>query len=331
MKKEYLARLLVILLVCGVMGAAVPARQLAAQDAVNLHGEMADSGGWTPEVIEAQAGKPLHLRLTSNDVIHGFAIGQSDQPAVDIEPGKVTELSLVFDQPGKYTFYCTRWCGLNHWRMRGSIEVSGEAGTSPEAPAPPLYQTLDIELDAPHPADEIPEGRPAASQSRISLSQHYLLPDYYRSHTPSQVFADLRSDPSLLKFSDGRVWDLVASIWWKNTTSQGIKAAQRLYAENCAACHGEGGAGDGVFAAEVQSSFGQKMEGMNHKTTAPADFTNSAAILGASPALLQGKILRGGMGSGMPYWGPIFTDQQTWDLVGYLYSFQFDYSEAYKP
>ena len=123
--------------------------------------------------------------------------------------------------------------------MRGSIEVSGEADTSPEAAAPPLYQTLDIELDAPHPADEIPEGKPAASQSNIPLSQPYLLPDYYRSHSPSQVFDDLRSDPSLSKFSDGQVWDLVASIWWKNTTSQGIMAAQRLYAENCAAVTGK--------------------------------------------------------------------------------------------
>jgi hypothetical protein len=40
-------------------------------------------------------------------------------------------------------------------------------------------------------------------------------------------------------------------------------------------------------------------------------------MLGASPALLQGKIIRGGMGTGMPYWGPIFTEAQTWALVDY--------------
>jgi hypothetical protein len=32
----------------------------------------------------------------------------------------------------------------------------------------------------------------------------------------------------------------------------------------------------------------------------PADFTDPARMLGASPALLEGKILRGGMGTGMP-------------------------------
>ena len=58
---------------------------------------------------------------------------------------------------------------------------------------------------------------------------------------------------------------------------------------------------------------------------APVDFTDSKRILGASPALLQGKILRGGMGTGMPMWGSIFTEEQIEALVAYLYSFQFEY------
>ena len=33
-------------------------------------------------------------------------------------------------------------------------------------------------------------------------------------------------------------------------------------------------------------------------------------MLGASDAILEGKIMRGGMGTGMPYWGPIFTAEQ---------------------
>jgi mono/diheme cytochrome c family protein len=57
----------------------------------------------------------------------------------------------------------------------------------------------------------------------------------------------------------------------------------------------------------------------------PADLADPARMLAASPALLQGKILRGGMGTGMPSWGPIFTDGQTWDLVSYLYTLQFEY------
>jgi hypothetical protein len=59
-------------------------------------------------------------------------------------------------------------------------------------------------------------------------------------------------------------------------------------------------------------------------TQQPADFTAAEQMLSASSALLQGKIIRGGMGTGMPYWGPIFTEEQTWDLVAYLWSLQFD-------
>jgi hypothetical protein len=46
--------------------------------------------------------------------------------------------------------------------------------------------------------------------------------------------------------------------------------------------------------------------------------------LGRSSATLQGKIMRGGMGTGMPYWGPIFTEAQTWALVDVLWDFVFD-------
>jgi mono/diheme cytochrome c family protein len=60
----------------------------------------------------------------------------------------------------------------------------------------------------------------------------------------------------------------------------------------------------------------------------PVDFTVSNRMLGASPALLQGKILRGGMGTGMPMWGSIFTEEQIWDLIAHLYSFQFIYQGA---
>jgi mono/diheme cytochrome c family protein len=49
-----------------------------------------------------------------------------------------------------------------------------------------------------------------------------------------------------------------------------------------------------------------------------------ARMLSASPALLQGKIIRGGMGTGMPSWGAIFTEDQTWALVAYLWTFQFN-------
>jgi mono/diheme cytochrome c family protein len=44
---------------------------------------------------------------------------------------------------------------------------------------------------------------------------------------------------------------------------------------------------------------------------------------GASSALLHGKIIRGGMGTGMPNWGSIFTEEEIWALIDYLWTFPF--------
>jgi mono/diheme cytochrome c family protein len=140
--------------------------------------------------------------------------------------------------------------------------------------------------------------------------------------------------------SDDQVWGLVAWIWKSHTTESALAEGRKLYAENCAACHGETGAGDGVFAHTASqpapSVDGHAMGAQATETAtmgerglkAPADFTDATQALGASPAIWQGKIVRGGMGTGMPYWGPIFTEAQVWALVDYLWTFQFDMEEG---
>ncbi len=291
-----------------------------------IHARMAESGGWTPDVIHAEAGKPLHLKLTSDDVVHGFAVGQMDMQSVDILPGKVTDITLIFDKPGTYTFYCTRWCGLNHWRMRGTIEVSGSP-SDPQPASVPLYVSLRLDLDAPHDAPSLPMGKPSAVNGQQLAAQlpltAYQSPDYYRSHSPYQAFTDLGTT----SLTEAQRWDVVAYLWQSNTTPASLENGKQLYAQNCATCHGENGAGDGVFADDfLPSPFGRGDGGEVHAMMqTPVNFTDPRRMLGASPALLHGKILRGGMGTGMPMWGSIFTEEQLWDLVAYLYSFQFEY------
>ena len=294
-----------------------------------IHARMADTGGWSPDVLQAEVGKPLHLSFTSDDVVHGFAVGQMAMDAVDIEPGKVSDVTLIFDKPGIYTFFCTRWCGVNHWRMRGTIEVSGPAAESEAAPTIPLYVNIGIDIDAPHEAPVVPRARPSAIRgqqvARDLMIDKFINPDVYRANSPHQVFEALNST----NLTDTKKWDVVAYIWRSNTTPEALANGRELYAQNCAACHGENGAGDGVFAddlAEAGETSMQSMSGsMEMAMQRPVDFTNAKRMLGASPALLQGKILRGGMGTGMPMWGSIFTEEQIWDLIAYLYSFQFEY------
>ena len=323
-RSEILSRILITAAIVGAFGTPLYFWSRTAL----IHARMAEDGGWSPDVIQANVGEPLHLNLTSDDVVHGFAVGQMDMQSVDVLPGKVTDLTLTFDKPGIYTFFCTRWCGLNHWRMRGTIEVNGSSST-PEPASVPLYVTLGLDIDAPHNAAVIPGSQPSAISGRelatyLSIEQSS---DYYRKNSPYQVFDEL-SNTSL---TEPQRWDVVAYIWQSNTTKESLTNGGQLYAQNCAACHGENGAGDGVFADDLQAAGDSSMQSMNGSAEmsmqTPVDFTDPTRMLGASPVLLQGKILRGGMGTGMPMWGSIFTEEQIWDLIAYLYSFQFEYHQ----
>ncbi len=289
-----------------------------------IHARMADRGGWSMDVLQARVGTPLHLRLTSDDVTHGFAVGQMDMQAVDVQPGKVTDVTLNFSEPGTYTFYCTRWCGVNHWRMRGTVEVAGDA-PSPAPASPPLYVQLGLDIDAPHEAGSVPASRPSAENGQrlaagADLSA-FTSTEFYRSHSPYDAWKLLRSDASLKDRDDAQLWNMVAFIWQSNTTPQSLVEGQQLFLQNCAACHGATGRGNGVFADQLaaQGAAG----GTNMMVQRPANLADPKRMLGASPALLQGKILRGGMGTGMPAWGPILKDAATWKVISYLFTFQF--------
>jgi mono/diheme cytochrome c family protein/plastocyanin len=315
-------------LALGLPGAALLARWSAgraeAGQVFEMRAAIAESGGWSPADIAVNAGQTVHLRLTSDDVVHGFAVGQVNAGAVDVLPGQVTETTIQFERPGTYVFYCTRWCGPNHWRMRGTIEV-GRAAPPEQASSMPLYQKLGLDIDALHPAEVVPV-RPPSAEAGAALDwpwpPAYLTEDYFRSHSPAEAWRDLRSENAARDLSDLEVWHLVAFVWQSNNTNQSLAEGRALYAANCAACHGATGQGDGVMAEPVAAEGAEA----GHGRVSPASFVDPTQMFGASPALLQGKILRGGMGTGMPYWGPIFTESQTWALVDYLWTFSMEVS-----
>jgi len=321
-RSELLSRIVVILAVL----MTIVAPFILWQRTPLIHAKIAENGGWTPDILHAEVGKPLDLHFTSDDVVHGFGVGQMDMQSVDIMPGKVTDVTLTFDKPGIYTFFCTRWCGLDHWRMRGTIEVTG-ASDSPEPASPPLYVSLNLDIDAPHDATVVPTNKPSTIRGKSLARDNSIVLSHedYLTKSPFEVFDRLKST----SLTNEQRWDVVAYLWQSNTTSESLANGKQLYAQNCAACHGENGAGDGVFAddlARVGEASQQTMTGAMEMTVqTPVDFTNPSRMLGASPALLQGKILRGGMGTGMPMWGSIFTEDRIWDLIAYLYSFQFKY------
>jgi mono/diheme cytochrome c family protein/plastocyanin len=323
MRKEFLAKLIVVLLV--LAAAAVPLlgrwfEVKAEPNTIYLHARTAENGGWSVANIQAKVGEPLKLHITSDDVVHSFAIGQSNQPPLEIQPGQVIETTLTFDKPGTYTFYCTTWCGPNHWRMRGTIDITGSDPTEQLA-SKPLYLTLALNIDAPVPAGVTPSEQPSAERGAAFAG---LLPAYattrftYLSSSPAQLRQRLRNEPGLEKLSDGDLWDVVAWIWQQQSIPTGGVEGQQLYSTNCAACHGETGQGDGVM---VRGLPALDYQNMGHSLVHPPDFIDPKTLLGASPAMLEGKMIRGGMGTGMPSWGAVFTNEQLDALVSYIYDF----------
>ncbi len=72
------------------------------------------------------AGQQVDLTITSRDVIHSFWIPRLNGKR-DAVPGRFHTWSLEADEPGKYTGWCTEYCGLSHARMRMSTVALSEA------------------------------------------------------------------------------------------------------------------------------------------------------------------------------------------------------------
>lgn len=87
---------------------------------------------------------------------------------------------------------------------------------------------------------------------------------------------------------------------------------ERMFADRCAGCHGMGGRGDGPASASLVQM-------------PPADFTTDTLIAAKKWDQVFRRVREGGRavhGSSMPPWGIVLSEQQTWDLVAFLATFQ---------
>jgi mono/diheme cytochrome c family protein/uncharacterized cupredoxin-like copper-binding protein len=282
-----------------------------------------EQGGFSPDRLTLKAGEPVRLRLSSPDVVHGLIIPGLGVHVDEIYPGKVVEVDVTPDKPGRYAFACTRWCGVDHWRMRGVIEVTGDAPQVAATTEPPLFQQLGIDLDAMrHAAQITPGARPSISAGaalNTKLPQDLTDPAKRRTLAPADAFRNLRGDSANAALSDADVWNLVAWAWLKDTPPAALGRAETLYARDCAACHGPDGKGGGPAGVHLPGMA--KMDPAMPK--GPRDFTDAGTLLAASDVLLQGKLLRGGMGTGMPEFGSLYSDEEQWAMIAYLRTFLF--------
>ena len=66
--------------------------------------------------------EPVILLLRSKDVIHSFFVPEF-RFKQDTIPGLTTSVGFTANRTGQYEIACAEYCGLAHYRMRGSITV----------------------------------------------------------------------------------------------------------------------------------------------------------------------------------------------------------------
>jgi len=73
-----------------------------------------------PHCVLVPAGVPVHLRITSADIVHSLRI-EGTGYNVKITPGNVSQLHLEFPERGTYPTACGEFCGAGHYTMRSEF------------------------------------------------------------------------------------------------------------------------------------------------------------------------------------------------------------------
>jgi cytochrome c oxidase subunit 2 len=84
----------------------------------------AERFSYTPSRIELDAGEAIELVVTSDDTAHGLRIQGTDIDRTIPKRGSgEIRVTVQIDEPGRYTFECSRVCGAGHNFMRGELVV----------------------------------------------------------------------------------------------------------------------------------------------------------------------------------------------------------------
>ena len=116
-------------LITGFAMYTVPLRAQAAESAQVVK-ITASKFQFAPDHITLVKGQPVTLQLTSSDRAHGFMI-RTLKIDTNIEPGKVTEITVTPQTAGTFKAICDHYCGLGHGNMKMKVvveEASANAG-----------------------------------------------------------------------------------------------------------------------------------------------------------------------------------------------------------
>jgi len=139
-------------------------------------------------------------------------------------------------------------------------------------------------------------------------------PTVARQSTPAVWFRivtqgnlDRFMPPFANSLTDGQRWDVLAYVYSLSMDAESLARGEQVYQQNCAACHGEGGQGDGPQATSLSAT--------------PADFTDQAFMAQHSAQALF-SVVTEGQGE-MPAFGDQLSVDDRWAVVDYLRSLTF--------
>ncbi|KAA3643546.1 MAG: hypothetical protein DWQ07_23870 [Chloroflexi bacterium] len=152
-------------------------------------------------------------------------------------------------------------------------------------------------------AGQLPAAPPAIGSFEVASQSSPQ--DWFQAVTLGNL--DALMPPFAEAMSEGQRWDVLAYTYSLGVTEETIVQGETVYAQNCAACHGDGGQGDGPEAANL--------------AVPPTDFTDQALM-----AQFSGEALFTGITEGVNPVMPGFTglsEDDRWAVVAYLRSLTF--------
>lgn len=80
----------------------------------------------TDTELTVPVGKPVVLRMTSNDVIHSFGLNEY-RVKEDMMPGRITYMWFYPDKPLETNVVCVEFCGNSHSQMYNKVHAVAQA------------------------------------------------------------------------------------------------------------------------------------------------------------------------------------------------------------
>jgi mono/diheme cytochrome c family protein len=151
-------------------------------------------------------------------------------------------------------------------------------------------------------AAQLPNPVPAIG--REDVAQQAKPSDWYNIVTNGNLE---RYMPPFTSLSEGQRWDVIAYVLSLSIGENDLSTGAAVYAENCAACHGPDGQGDGREAAGL--------------SVPPTSFTDQEIMAQLSASDLYQSV-KNGSGE-MPAFGDRLSDDQIWAVSEYLRSLGF--------